>query len=242
MRILAVDIETAPALVYTWTLREPIIGPDQIVNPGGLLCWAAKWADDKAKPEFLSTRDRDMLQRLWDLLDEADAVLHYNGERFDIPHIQRAFMEAGMTPPSPYRQIDLYKTVRRQAAFLSGKLAHVAPQLRLGRKVEHEGFPLWRRCLDGDERAWSRMRRYNIRDVQLLLELYEALRPWTVSHPSHAALRGEHVCPKCGGGRLERRGFATLTTGRYPRLHCLDCGAWSRDTKRESSTSVVQLA
>ena len=109
-------------------------------------------------------------------------------------------------------------------------------------KVEHEGFMLWRRCMDGDELAWARMRRYNIRDVLLLEEAYLVLRPWIRSHPSHAAFTGRNVCPKCGSARIEGRGLATLTTGRYQRLHCLECGAWSRSTQRIEKTAVVQIA
>ncbi|NIV35232.1 MAG: hypothetical protein GWN58_38990, partial [Anaerolineae bacterium] len=49
-----------------------------------------------------------MLEGAWELLDEADAVVHYNGKKFDIPTLNREFVKYGFTPPSPYKQIDLY--------------------------------------------------------------------------------------------------------------------------------------
>jgi DNA polymerase elongation subunit (family B) len=244
MRVLAIDIETRPALVYTWSLWQPTIGIDQIVDQGGMMSCGYKWFG-KSRVKFLSdhhTGHEQMVRRLWGLLDEADVVVHFNGRRFDVPHIQREFVELGLNPPSPFKQMDLLETVRHEFRFLSNKLANVSKQLGLEGKVEHEGFMLWRRCMDGDELAWARMRRYNIRDVLLLEEAYLVLRPWIRSHPSHAAFTGRNVCPKCGSARIEGRGLATLTTGRYQRLHCLECGAWSRSTQRIEKTAVVQIA
>lgn len=242
MKIAAIDIETRPALVYTWSLYQPVIGIDQIVSPGGIMCFAAKWLGTRGTEfhaEWIARKT--MVQRLHSLLDEADAVLHWNGESFDIPHIQREFMEAGLKPPAPFKQIDMMKTAKKKARFLSNKLDHVNDQLGLERKMKHEGFRLWTSCMDGDELARKRMRRYNMKDVTILEDTYRVLQPWIPSHPSHAALSGTRVCPRCGSGKIQERGFATLTTGRYKRLHCTECGGWSRETKRESSTDVVAL-
>jgi uncharacterized protein YprB with RNaseH-like and TPR domain len=151
-----------------------------------------------------------MLLRAHELLDEADAVLHYNGRRFDIPHLQREFMEAGMKPPAPFKQIDLLATMKKEAKFISNKLAFVSKRLGLRGKLQHEGFPLWIKCMEDDERAWKRMQKYNIRDVTELEKLYLLARPWIRNHPSHAALTGTNVCPKCGSPKLQRRGFAVL--------------------------------
>lgn len=228
--------------MWTWTLWQPTIGIDQIIDPGGILCFAAKWLGKRGvKFHAEWTGREEMVAELHRLIDEADAVLHWNGARFDLPHINREFMEAGMTPPSPVKQIDMMKTAKRQARFLSNKLDHVASQLGLGGKVKHEGFRLWLSCMDGDERAQRRMRRYNVRDTTLLEDTYAVLQPWIPAHPSYAAQSGCRVCPKCGSHEIEQRGYAILTTGKYPRLRCKGCGAWSRETKREVSTDVVQL-
>ena len=244
LRILAIDIETRPALVYTWSLWQPTIGLEQVVDPGGMMCFAAKWLGER-KTEFLSDHHdghHEMIIRAWELLDEADVVLHFNGASFDVPHIQREFMQEDMLPPAPFKQIDLYKTVKRQARFLSNKLAHVSKQLDLEGKVHHEGFRLWLRCLEGDETAWRKMRKYNIRDITLLEDLYTELRPWIVNHPSIGAFSDEDVCPRCGSDDLMARGFAFLKTGRYQRLQCKKCGSWTRSTKREGGTTITELA
>lgn len=244
MRVLALDIETRPALVYTWSLWQPHIGVEQVVDPGGMFCFAAKWLGEK-KIEFWSDHHdghKAVVDRAWELLDEADVVLHFNGASFDVPHMQREFMQQGLLPPAPFKQIDLYRTVKKQARFLSNKLAHVSKQLGLEGKVHHDGFALWIRCMEGDETAWRKMRRYNIRDITLLEDLYNELRPWVVNHPSVAAFSGEDVCPRCGSDKLISRGFTFLRTGRYRRFVCKVCGGWTRSTKREDGTTITEIA
>ena len=132
-----------------------------------------------------------------------------------------------MKPPSPYKQIDLLKTMRR-ARIASRKLDYVAQRFGIGRKTEHKGMPLWTACMNGDAQAWKLMEKYNRQDVHLLEELYEVVRPWIPHHPNHNNYGETHVCPKCGGEKHQRRGYAVTTTRRYARFQCLGCGSWFR--------------
>lgn len=242
-KILIVDIETRPSLAYIWRVWQENIGVDQLIQPTEMFSWAAKWVGvDGVK--FASTYHdgkKKMVQSIWKLLDEADCVMHFNGRKFDIPHIQREFLEMGLLPPSPYRQIDLIEAVRKQFRFTSNRLAHVSRVLGLEGKVEHEGFPLWVKCMNGDDDAWSRMREYNIQDVLLLEDLYDMLLPWLPAHPSIAAWKGEDVCPKCGSDQLQKRGFAYTQMGKFQQFCCGACGGWSRGNKRLDGTKIVQI-
>lgn len=245
MRILAIDIETQPNLAYVWGLWDQNVGLNQIVESGQMMCWVAKWIGEP-KIEFRSTHhdgQQKMILRAWHLLDEADVVMHYNGKRFDVPWLNREFMRLSLDPPSPFKQIDLLQVARREFQFPSNKLAYVAKALGLDGKVEHSGFDLWVKCMADDRAAWKQMREYNIRDVTLLEELYERLRPWIRSHPSHGAFSGTDVCPACGSGNLVHRGFAFLKTGRYQRYQCGDCSRWSRSTRREvgGKTTITEV-
>lgn len=245
MRILSLDIETTPAIVYVWSLRPDYIPPSHVIKPSQMLCWAAKWLGEP-EVEFRGLKpdgQKRMVKRLWRLLDEADSVLHYNGKRFDVPHVQREFLQAGLLPPSPFKQIDLLVTCRRQFKFDANKLERVSEQLGIGRKEEHEGFKLWTRCMAGEQSAWERMRRYNEKDCRLNETLYmKKLRPWILSHPSHGAQEGRDICSKCGSDKLEARGFASLRTGRYRRFHCTSCGSWMRSTERHDKTTITEVA
>lgn len=236
MKIVTLDIETAPATAFVWGIHEQTIGHHQIITPVRMLCFAAKWLDRK-KVHYRSEHHDGtdvMLAELWQMLDEADAVVHYNGASFDIPHINREFITHGYGPPSPFAQIDLFRTVRSRFKFLSNKLDSVAQSLDLGAKVAHEGFNLWVRCLDGDDLAWARMRKYNIGDVRLTEDLYLELRPWIAAHP--AVDLDPHSCPPCGSKRLQKRGLGRTKQATYQRYQCLDCGSFSRSTRKLEGT------
>ena len=164
MKLLALDIETAPATVYTFSLFKPVIGHNQVKDPGRILCFSAQWRGQK-KVMFYSEHEHgqeEMLRVLHELLDEADVVLHYNGASFDIPWIEGELMLAGYPPPSPFRQIDLFQFFKRHSRLLSKKLDYVAHRFLDEQKVTHNGFQLWIDCMEGDEKAWKLMKKYGI--------------------------------------------------------------------------------
>lgn len=241
MRTLLLDIETAPNQVWAWGLFDQNININQIIEPARMLCFSAKWLDEKPIMFFSEWDDghTGMVRAAHELLDEADAVVHYNGKRFDIPHLNREFLLEGFVPPSPYAQIDLYQTVKSRFRFASGKLDHVAQELGLGGKIHHEGVDLWLKTMAGDPKAQKRMERYNRQDTKLLQGLYEMLLPWIVGHPNRRLYDGG-ACPVCAAdvSHLKRRGFATTRGGRYRQYQCDVCGSWARDSRREAGSPV----
>jgi hypothetical protein len=176
-----------------------------------------------------------MVQRAHDLLSEADAVLHYNGQSFDVPVLNTELVLAGLLPPAPFKQIDLYRTVTRRFAFMSNKLDEISKALGTSRKVPNEGLALWSAVLRGDVEARKRMRLYNIGDVLANESLYLALLPWIEQHPNVALIDGGDGCPQCGSSQLTRQGFAYTSAGVFQRYRCV-CGKWSRGATRVSTT------
>ena len=131
--------------------------------------------------------------------------------------------------------------MKRNFRFPSNKLDYVAQRLGVGAKVEHTGFQLWLDCMAGSDKAWRMMKKYQIQDVDLLVELYEILLPW-MRHPGVPAHSGnEDGCPNCGSTKLQRRGYESLSTGRYQKFQCQGCGKWTRSGKRETSTTMRGL-
>lgn len=235
MKILLLDIETSAHLAFVWGLWEQDVSTNMLVKPKAMISWAAKWAD---KPTIMYedcfTNEATYVKNLHKLLDEADVVVHYNGVRFDIPIINMAFLLEGLLPPSPYRQIDLLVTARRQFKFASNKLAYISEQLGMGSKLKHEGFELWKRCMAGEATAWAKMKKYNIQDVRLLTKLYKRLLPWIKNHPNFNMTMDETpCCPSCGHTTLQRRGTALNQGTRYQRFQCQSCGSWSRNAVNE---------
>lgn len=232
MEILQIDIETAPHLAAIWGPRQRWISPDNIIEDGYTLCFAAKWYG-RPGVHFYSVQNdgkEDMIQAAWDLLNQADAVIHYNGTKFDIPTLNGDFQECGLGVPSSYHEIDLLKTVRRKFRKYSNKLDEVAKWLGVGGKVQHKGLRLWLECMNGDESAWRTMERYNKQDVRLLERVYNHLRPWIVSHPNHALYTDDTrpCCPKCGSRRITWQGYRTTKTQKYREFKCTACNSWSR--------------
>lgn len=245
MKLLAIDIETAPNLAHVWSLWKQNVSLAQLRESSEMLCFAAQFEGEDV--QFFSQWDDGqvgMAAAAHRLLDETDAVIHYNGESFDIPHINREMWGAGFRPPSPYKQIDLLKQIRKAFSFPSYKLAYVAPAFGVGEKVEHEGHELWVKVMAGDPDARETMRTYCCRDTELLHPLYRQVRPW-ITTPSEAAFSGDDDhCPAagCGSTDLRKEGYAFLLTGKYQRYCCRVCGTWSRGSKRIGSTNLARVA
>lgn len=234
MKLLFLDIETFPIEGLVWNLWDQNIALNQIIAPDGIFCWAAKWKGQREVffDSLHASSKKKMLTGIHSLLNEADAVCHYNGNSFDIPILNREFLKAEIAPPAPSKKIDLYQTMKRVFKFPSNKLEWIARELGIGEKVKHEGMPLWRACMAGDDRAWARMEKYNKQDVRLTERLYTRILPWIANHPNVALYGdlqpGELVCPRCGGKDFQKRGFSTTMTLVYARYRCKGCGKWVR--------------
>jgi hypothetical protein len=241
MRILFIDLETSPITAHTWGLWQQNISIKQIVESTQVICFGARWMDQK-KVIFKSVHHdgkMEMLKELHALMDEADAIVGWNSKGFDHKHIRREFLEAGMLPPSPAKDIDLMLEVKRNFRFPSNKLDYVAQRLGVGAKVQHTGFDLWLGCMAGDEKSWKMMKRYQIQDVNLLLELYDKLLPW-MKHPSvpaHNGIEGD-ACINCGSHNIKRRGYEVLNTGKYQKFQCNECGKWMRGKSSVATTEM----
>lgn len=233
MRTLLIDLETFPHLAAVWGMFKENIPLDRLIESGYTACWSAKWlGEDDIYFDSVHRNDASqMVRNAHDLLDEADAVIHYNGRKFDIPTLNKEFLNYGLAPPSPYKQIDLLETARKQFRFASNKLDYVAQFLGVGQKTKHRGYDLWKGCMDGDEECWKEMEEYNCQDVVLLEKLYHRLLPWIARHPNvglYNLEKDQLGCVNCGSHKLQRRGYAHTQVGIYPRYQCTDCGTWNR--------------
>lgn len=230
-RILTIDIETSPNLAYVWGLYNQNVSLSQLQDSTRVISFAAKWYGEN-KVLFFSEHHNsrsEMIKAAWDLLNEADIVISYNGISFDVKHLQREFLTAGLTPPSPFKNVDLLRTVRSEFKFPSNKLDYVSQAIGIGEKIKHEGQELWNLVLAGDKKAWEKMKKYNIQDVKLTESLFDHLGAWIKSMP-HLSLwtREPHACHRCNSKDLIQNGFGHTASAVYVRLHCQACGAWNR--------------
>jgi hypothetical protein len=231
-KILVLDIETRPAVSYHWRTFKENIGYEQVIDPGGMISFAAKWVGE---PEVFFYSDwthshSEMVRKAHELISVADAVVTYNGDKFDLPKLKGEFLLDGLPPPPPVTSIDVVKQVRK-FGFIINRLAFIGPLLRVGAKVKHEGFELWVKVINGDASAQAKMEKYNKQDVVLLEKLYLKIRPYITNHPHLGSEKRE--CGACGSNKVQSRGFRRTKHFRIQRLHCQNCGAW-QEGKREA--------
>ena len=236
MKILLIDIETSPNTAHVWGLWQQNVSLNQLLESSYTMCYSAKFLGEKTI-YFDSVHKNDpktMLEGVYKLLEESDAVVHYNGSKFDMPTLNKEFLLHKMPPPPPIKQIDLLRVVKSQFRFPSNKLDYVAQRLNLGKKKDHEGHTLWIKCMNNDPKAWKTMETYNIQDVVLLEKLYNKLLPW-IKQPINITLmkkdRNGWSCPTCGKDHLISKGFKYTNTGAYQRYQCKACGAYSVDKR-----------
>lgn len=235
-KILFFDIETAPSKGWFWQMWETNIV--EVETPGYMLSFAAKWLGESKTvayglPDFPGYRqdpsnDKKLVQKLADLISEADIVVAHNGDRFDITTTNTRLVVNGLKPMTPAKSVDTLKVARAKFRFLSNKLDDLGNFLGVGRKMPHTGKDLWFRCMKGDAGAWRTMLKYNKQDIILLEKVYFKLRPWMTNHPNmNLLLETTHHCPNCGSGNVQRRGFSMKKTNVSQRYQCKDCGSWS---------------
>jgi len=234
MKILLLDIETSPNTAHVWGLWQQNVSINQLMESSYVMCWAAKWLDKKEVmfDSVYESKPKAMIKKIHGLIDEADAIIHYNGSKFDMPTLNKEFLLHNLPPPSPVKQIDLLQTSRNRFKFTSNKLDYVAQALGVGEKVKHIGHELWIRCMNKDPEAWAMMKKYNKHDVVILERVYEKMIGWIPNHPNHNHFSEERVCPSCASHKVQQRGYAVLTAGKYPRFQCQDCGSWFRGNKK----------
>lgn len=228
-RLLVLDLEWAPALAYVWRFWDENIQPDQLIDHGGMLCFCAHWHGEK-EYMFWSQWEHGregMAKAALELLEEADAIITFNGKKYDLPKITGEILLAGLTPPPTVAHIDLLQVVKK-FGFNMNRLAYIGPLLSVGGKMKHQGFNLWKDVLAGDEKAQNKMRRYCIQDVRMTDRLYKKVRPFITNHPQ---LRSGEICPACTSTKTQKRGPRYTRHYRIQRNQCTKCAHWFETTR-----------
>ena len=225
--ILILDVERLPGTAFAWGPKTKYIPASSFLTWPRLICFAARWYGHR-KPIFSAEwDDRDaMLQRAWELYDEADIVVTYYGTGADNRWLRSEWLEAGYPPPRPWRDVDLYRVVASQFGFESKSLDSVTRRLGRPGKQSHYSIDLAVSAVAGDVKAQRKLRTYNVGDVELTDWLYDRLRGWMPNHPHLGAWGDDKRCNQCGSTNL------TLQPSRYRAVlidyalyRCDDCGA-----------------
>lgn len=258
-RILTLDIETQRAIIETFSLFSKYTPMSRVLVPARVLCFAARWRGEN-KDIFHSAWNEDakhhvnpdqyekMLRAMWNLLDAADIVVTYNGDRFDLQWVEAECARLGMGRPAPYKSVDLMKIVKRRfkAGMMSMKLEWSARYWLHDGKIPHGGSDLWHDIRHGTQArkrsAQKIMREYNIHDVVLTERLLDEHLPWTnLNLALHRSDVDDHRlrCTKCGSLNVHATRKKVYTGAfAYQAYKCQDCGSISRGKRAKLGTEL----
>jgi DNA polymerase elongation subunit (family B) len=244
LKILSIDIETAPMMGYLWSIWREMRTPDHLSSDWYIMSYAYKWlGNDTVYGRTLrqcsnytigTEDDSELIEDLWNLFDEADIIVAHNGDKFDIKKIKTRMLTHIMVPPSPYRTVDTLKICKREFSFTSNRLDYVANLLLGEGKIDTGGMELWIDCIHGDDEAWKHMLDYNLRDVDILERVYKHIRSWDRSHPNIAIMTGvkEPACTVCASTELEPLDkLAATNVSLFHSYRCTCCGHVMRGRK-----------
>jgi DNA polymerase elongation subunit (family B) len=233
-KVIVLDIETSPNIVYTWGKYEQN-AIDQ-VKGWELLSFAYKELGAGkvkcvARPDFKDKTDKAITRAAWVILEGADVIITQNGDRFDLPKLRAKFAQYNLPPCRPFKSVDTKKIAKSHFGFFSNSLNDIARDLSIGQKMQTGGFELWKGCMAGDAKAWAKMRRYNSWDVVLLEKVYERLKAWHPSHPNLALYEDRPGCPVCSSLKVHRKGYRVNQVRKALRYQCQDCSHWFARSK-----------
>lgn len=229
-KLLTLDIETSPHEGYFWRMFDENIQLAFLKRPSRIISVGRHFLGDKHAvkyddvwPHTSEFRRRVMLKRVYADMAKADALITFNGRKFDVPKLNGEFLLAGFKPLPPIPHIDVYLTTRK-LGYASNRLEYVAPLLGCGKKMKSSS-ELWRDYVEGDYAARMKMRAYNIRDVSVLERVFTKVRAYIKPFPR---LHEKAKCPDCGGDHVQSRGSRKTEAMKIERLHCQNprCGRW----------------
>jgi transposase-like protein len=256
-RVLLFDLETAPAVALAFGRRDQNLGDVNIVSEGGwILCASWKWDDS---PEIYSSYlnsdevylndDSRIVNELFDLFTQADAVVAHNLSGFDKKVLQTRCIANGLGALPVVKDIDTLQIARRKLKLPSNRLDSIAKYFDLEMKLGTGGMQLWKEVLECNEESMQKMVKYCEQDVTVLSQVFDKLKSLGL-RPFNAALYyddGEHHCPNCGSVDVHPTGRVVSTSlSQFAEYRCESCGGTHRTrtnlvSKEKSKQMVLPL-
>jgi len=239
-KILLYDLETSLIKSYHWGLWNQNISIGAIIEDWYVICWSAKWLGtdtiinssvhtEKGAP-YKRTRDNEssVILKLWELIDEADIIIAYNGKKFDRKKMNAKFLEYGLPEPSPYKVIDPMLIVKGNFALTSNKMDFVTKYIDSNDAGKlSTNLQLWIDAMNDDTIALDEMQSYCDEDINVLERVYMAVRHWDKNAPN-LALHYDDNKPRCNGcGSTDLKPIPNKTSNtnlsRFSIVRCNNC-------------------
>lgn len=237
LKLLLYDIETAPDIFWGWGTGKRVIGANQLIRPGKIICISYRfldWPKHKVKslawePKKKANRfsyqwsDEKMLREFYEIAQHADILVGHNGDQFDCKtvNLRLAYYNIGSLRHAISE--DTLKQSRQAFRSPSYKLDFLCKYFNIPGKLSTP-TGLWEKvALEDCTESLKIMRKYCDNDVFILSEFFLRIYPY-INHklviaPSTSAL----ICPQCSSAKSINWGTRRIKTGLYQRLRCNNC-------------------
>ena len=256
-RELIWDIETLPSIVMVYGLYDQNISPDNIIVESSIASIAWTFIDAKGKIDKIQSvsilddierfdnsvyDDFYVIDKFHPILKEANVLVGHNGDNFDLKVFNWRARINGFKPTGPKETVDTLKESRKVFKAPSHRLDYKGKAHGVGGKHEagKKGlqFIISRYEVDANYRAKAitavrELEEYNIRDVELLHEVYKEERVYYKRRPNiQKYVQKKGICPDCGS-KLINNGTRAVGQSVYQRYRCTSvaCSGEFRDKK-----------
>ena len=246
-KVLLLDLEVSHAKFAMFTPGwRGTASYKNLLEQSYILSAAWKWLGEKDKTIIKvkpgkKVTDRAIVQKVCKVLEQADAVVWHNGDRFDKRVIAARALINHLPPPAQPVSIDTCKIAKKHFLLDSNSLDHLLRVLGYPPK-RSPGQDVWLAALLGSQDAVDEIAEYNGRDIDDLEKIFYHLRPFSTAQLNMALLSSEDpeelLCPACGSDEVKDRGSRYNKTTVVKRFKCDECGHWFTGGKRVRSTSV----
>lgn len=223
--------------ILSWDIEASNLAADF----GVILCVGFKEVG-KGKPEVynildykgvdLIAKEKNLLKAVSTRLLDSDVWLTHFGTWYDVPFVNTRLLYHKLPVlPANYAHIDTWKISKNRLKMRNNRLITLSEFM--GTEDEKNAIKpeQWIRALGGHRPSMAYIVEHCRRDVVVLEEVYNRLRPLVLDHPNKGLVDGRGGCGVCGAEKLIKRGFHITRTRKYQRYQCTECGAWSKGTK-----------
>lgn len=238
-RVLIWDIETIAARVRGWGPRWDF-KVTEIEEYGyvGAVSWT--WYDMSMRTwEPVQYRakargkgnDKGLVKHIKGLLDEADAAVAHNGDRFDIPEVVARLAHHRLGRPQPFIPIDTRKLAKK-LRLPSYRLDDIADYAGLERKEQHQGWKTWKGFENNDPVQSALFEKYSKQDTEVLAQVFDWVRDYVdIPRLNMQQWNGAYSCTHCGSIDVQLRGWYRTKATAKRLVWCKTCENWSRFAK-----------
>lgn len=239
-KILFYDIETSPMQVWTFRIGNKISVPHSAIVNGSktdIICVAWKWAHEREVHSldwgWDKQNSKNLIKAFDKVINEADIIIGHNGDKFDWRHLNTQRL-LNRLPAINWNvnSEDTLKQIRRHFYLPSYKLDHVAAILGVGNKSAM-CFKDWVDiCTKSDRSKLDKMIKYCKKDVLLLQNVYDIIKPYV--KPKMRMSVG-HSCTVCGSKDIRRNGTRTYNGKTHQYFICRDHGGYAGKAEIKST-------